>query len=627
MLIGGHGQHAPASDLLLQQKLTAGEKVTAQVLGATRHGVSVAIGKDIFQLTMPSGTADARTLTLQAVGSASAKDAHVKIVAQDGRLLSEPILAKLSSPMVSKPAAVSTIVQKGELEVSLVPLSSQGKIAGPSLSARLQTTTFASNAEANLGSQTTASGDGAKTALETPRPGSKPATPPERLSPSLPNQSAPGPGAELSSNAIPSSQSRATEQTKPPAAALQQALGDKAPDVERPSIRQGEGHVVTKTEARAHLPGALLASASSLLSGIKHAIAGGNVRPQAVQQGQAAASSSPQIQNLSTEDTVLPKAPVLSSHTPEDVRKNTPFADLKPSALARSDFEAGPDRGLATTAVVVARAPTERVVLEAKGQLFRVEQPLDLPLGTTLQAIFSSSPTASAGAPQAIGSEARATLLSQLINILDEIDQAGRYETGPDDAEPRRQLPQPDRHLASRYLSLLNLGDEMAPDGDPLAVGRQNMTTEAQKDQIQGLLRDLRSVSVEPSAEGWKSMTLPLGHDQSQAVMFHIRDQPLDPDDRGTSQDAEPDQIQRAVFDFSLSELGRCQIDVLCQEKRFDFLMRGDRVLPPQDQQAISVLFRSACEIAGVTGEMNFKVGDFFEPTPTPSPPSKDLMT
>jgi hypothetical protein len=623
MLVGRHGQQASPVDPLLEEKLTAGKRLKARVLSVTRNVLSVSIGQDTFQLTMPSKPSDAKTLTLQAVGSLPMKDGNVRIVAQDERPLAQPILAKLISSTPPAPSAVSTIIQKGELEVRVAPLNSEGKVAGSSLSVRLQTVTFPDNAGTHLGGPKTDLDQVKTTPLEGSGSGSTPAPQLTKSPLSLPNQLAPEGSAGTLPEAAPASSNRVIERTDPAGLTSHQAFVDEPSKVEQPGVRPMEERSAMKSEPKAGMTASLIASAASVLSGIKQAIVDG----KAVQYAQGSAPSPRANGNLLAEGATSSKGMATASPLVQQAHGNARSLESSPQASSSGILKAGHDRGLTTSAVVVARSPADRLVLEAKGQLFKVEQPLDLPTGTTLQATFFSIPTAMAEEGRAAGLETRATLLNQLISILDEIDQASRYETRPGDPEPRRQLPQPDRHLASRFLNLLSLEEGTAADGDHLSAPRQSVPTDAQRDQIQGLLRDLRGMSAEPSTEGWKATTLPLGHDPGQSVMLFLREQPLDPDDHRAVQDTEPDQIQRAVFDLSLSELGRCQIDVLCQTKRFDFLMRSDNVLPSQDQQAISVLFRSACEIAGVTGEINFKTGDFFEPTTAPIPPSKDVVT
>jgi hypothetical protein len=659
MLVGGHGQQVQTVDQVLQKRLTAGDKITARVLGPTRHGLSVLIGQDSFQLTMAPKLTDTKTLTLQAVGTSPVENGDVRIIAQDDHALAKPIVAKLIAPSTSPPSVVSAIVQKAQLEVTVAPVNAEGKVTGSSLSVRLQTATFGVNTETDLAGLASARTTG-ETQSEPPRLGPNRGSEQVKALAQTPSQASAGGSAEALLKGSESYSNRATEQSASPMQTLSQPPADRiaglpsegpgsfpgraidqagpqAPMSTKAAVDAGaradqanlpptEGPSAGETESSGRTPASLVASAASLLSGIKKTIVGRHDGAKVSQPGTATHSSTLANENQSAQSAKPPNVMATSSLPTDAIQERAPSSGPPSPTPASGGLKTGPDRGLATMAVVVAREPAQRLVLEAKGQLFRVEQPLDLPVGTTLQAVFS--PGQASMAPPIHGSapETRATLLNQLITILDAIDQAGRFETTSGDPEPTRQLPMPDRHLASRFLSLLHVDDGTAKGAELSSSGRPSIPAVTLQDQIQGLLRDLRGVSTEPLADGWKSMTLPLGHDQAQAVMFYVRDQVLDPEDHGASQEAEPDEIQRAVFDVSFSQLGRCQIDVLCQDKRFDLLMRSDDVLSSRDQQTISALFRSACDIAGVTGEINFKVGDFFEPARVPAP-SRDVMT
>lgn len=304
---------------------------------------------------------------------------------------------------------------------------------------------------------------------------------------------------------------------------------------------------------------------------------------------------------------------------------------LSPAAMSQklpqsAEPHVAPDRSQAVKATVVERTSAGKVVLEAAGQRMRIEQPIDLPLGTTLAATFTAMRPTSTAPLNPAPFDGSATPLTELIELLDDIDRAGRQPTDPDRPAPTRQLPMPDKHLAARFLGLL------AADGRPPPKGAEPLPFEprgaaaAHGDRIQTLVRDLGSMASETLAEGWKSLTLPIGTDQTQAVCFYYRDHDLDPDGEGGEELTDGREAQRAVFDVSFSRLGRCQIDALCQERRFDLLIRSERPLMQQDRQDIAGLLASACEIAGVSGEIGFRVGSFFEPERS-SAGGKDLRT
>ncbi|MEM7044331.1 MAG: hypothetical protein AAF543_16095, partial [Pseudomonadota bacterium] len=117
--------------------IAAGQTVQARVLGATRHGVSVSIGRDTFQLTVPARFADSATLTLQS--TTSGPEQRVQIIAEDNRPLTKPIVGQLIASTAAKPQSASVVVARGQIEVSARPIASDGKILGPSVTLHLQT--------------------------------------------------------------------------------------------------------------------------------------------------------------------------------------------------------------------------------------------------------------------------------------------------------------------------------------------------------------------------------------------------------------------------------------------------------------------------------------------------------
>ena len=57
---------------------------------------------------------------------------------------------------------------------------------------------------------------------------------------------------------------------------------------------------------------------------------------------------------------------------------------------------------------------------------------------------------------------------------------------------------------------------------------------------------------------------------------------------------------RRAVFQLEFGELGRCQIDVLCQARRFDLVVRTEQLLPPRVRREFRELYLAARDVAGL---------------------------
>jgi hypothetical protein len=274
------------------------------------------------------------------------------------------------------------------------------------------------------------------------------------------------------------------------------------------------------------------------------------------------------------------------------------------------------DRQNTTTATVIGRSPESgRLLLQAATNLvMKVEQPIDLPIGTTLQMTLMATPINLGQSLSADSEMNQAGLLTRIVEVLEDIEQSGRTSGESREPAPGRQLPMPNRQLAARLLQLI--GFQMgagAEEAGPVASDPENGDVSKMR-QLQSLLVDVANKASEPLAEGWRSTALPLGSDPAQALMIHFREHHLDHESDGDEAGADDASAQRAVFEINFSRLGRCQIDVLCQEQRFDLLLRSERPLDQTHQQEITDLYSSACEIAGMTGEIDFRHGDFVQP-------------
>lgn len=542
------------------QTLSADQRLDAKVLGPTRHGVSVLVGRETLQLDVPSRLSDAGTLTLQGTGSSSASGQGVLVVARDGRSLSPPISATLASRRQASQLAASTIVQTGRIDVIAQPISPEGKASGAGIALQLRA--------------------------------------------QLPESSLKGPvAAPISSSAATASPSAGPTSIS---TSNGQASGGTAAAFTTSGKGRSESPTGTATSAISSQGQTTLAAGrpADLLAQLRAPPQTGTVSisPTGVGGEHMPSKANP--------------ASVLANYRSVAATQSTPNAQLPTSGIAN----AATDRDMPTTVTVVGRTNTGQAVIRAADQLLRIEQPLDLPLGTTLQAaLIPGSLTALAGDVGRFADPA--TPLAKLIELLDDIDRAGRQTAEPD---LPKQLPQPDKNLASRFLALMAGEGGAASQTEAPSSGQGGAG--AVRDQIQSLVRDLGGMASETLAEGWKSLTLPLGSDQAQAVCFFFKDHELDPDE-GTSDD-EPERLetQRAVFDVSFSQLGRCQVDALCQGQRFDLLVRSERPLSQEDREVISALFQSASEIAGMKGDVGFHLGNFFEP-PRSSTVSKNLTS
>lgn len=573
--IGGHQQAALQATRLLSFRLAAGQPIQARVLGPTRHGVSILIGRETFQLHVPSTLANAGTLTLQGTASPSVSGQQVKIIAKDNHPLPKPVEAHLTAGVQKQQLNASTIVQKGQIKVVADPVSPEGRVLGPSVTLHVQTSSPEAATQATVEPSAVVSRD--KPVAES----------------NLPHR-------------VPADLARPSGSSAP---ASHQSIANVGPD--RGSKLGGGKSALPDQGGQKSVPMLTLTASGALLPAVaKSSVKAAQSHGDHPGQHQSTATSI----FLGDDEATPTKNTTISSalgHRPGAVTEAKSIAPTShPSELYRAAGSNG-----AVTASVVGRTSAGNVLLEAAGQLMRIEQPVNLPHGTTLQVTFASGLPAWMTPSDRRASENPATLLDKLIGLLDDIDRVGRQTTDPEKQPLTRQLPAPDRHLASRFLGFLSadVGGKSLPSALSSSPERGGIGI-AQGDQIQSLVRELGSMASESLADGWKSLTLPLGSDQSQAVSLYFRGHDLDPDDEASDEEAEQQRAQRAVFDVSFSQLGRCQIDVLCQERRFDLLIRSEKDLGPEDRRDVAELFVSACEIAGMKGEIGFNVGNFFDP-------------
>ncbi|MEZ5930550.1 MAG: hypothetical protein R3F54_01075 [Alphaproteobacteria bacterium] len=619
--IGGQWQARVAAASSLLPKLAAGETVKAHVLSQNRHGIEVRIGTDSFQLDIPSRFADAKILTLHGAGLSSTSGQRVTVVEKDGQPLPKAISADLTIKPQSSPSAASTIVQRSEIEVRAQPLSSEGQALGGSVTLRLQVSVMDKPS--------------GTVAPPPPTPAETKPSQPSDVHLQIPASTHRLAASETGVSTLPRTSDFATQglgpnenerdlttpggnDTKVPG--LRAAVQGQVPPNAVVAGSGGEGrHVVREGAARdgrsqTTTPAGLSGGLDGSTTAIRNAV-GKPVTPGAsVLQAQQMITSA-DGEMVSTKGAA---SPVASIYRPPAIPAPALARGSVPQTSIPSDMQMSVEFRSKMTATVIDHGQGGKPILEAEGQRLRIEQAVDLPLGTILQATVIPNGSVSASPIDPDVQEDPATLLNKLVELLDDIDRAGRQAAEQDRSGLTKQLPQPDKHLAARFLGLLTSAGQHQSERPLQASAAQNEVSAAQKDQIQALVRELGSSASEPLTDGWKSLTLPLGLDQSQAVALYFREQTLDPDGESTGEEGGRNETQRAVFDVSFSRLGRCQIDALCQERRFDLLIRSESTLPGDDQDTITTLFASSCEISGMHGEIAFKVGSFFEAARSP---------
>ena len=244
------------------------------------------------------------------------------------------------------------------------------------------------------------------------------------------------------------------------------------------------------------------------------------------------------------------------------------------------------------------------------GQIFKIEQAIDLPIGATLQLSVASSKIPFVD-NQSIDAESS---ISRLIELLEAIEQSVTDTTASRQSNIVHQLPKPDRYLVSRLLQLIELQQASMADELRLVDRHRDETNLPKQDFLRSFLSDMGHAMADSLTDGWRGITLPLGSDPAQAMLIYYREHMVEPETEDDGDEEPQNPVQRAVFDINFKHLGRCQIDAFCQEQRFDLQVRSERQFSSEDQRMMIDLFVSACEIAGFKGDIGYKQGQFMEP-------------
>ena len=270
-------------------------------------------------------------------------------------------------------------------------------------------------------------------------------------------------------------------------------------------------------------------------------------------------------------------------------------------------------QGRALEAVVLPRDALGRILLRAAELTLQVDTPLDLPAGARVQLSLPAAPARFGLAlPEAGPLEAVRTLAAWLRGQADAAEPAHA-------GAPR--LPEPDATLASRLLRLVQLiatrssGAEVRRPSEPAHAEGQPGAA-----RVTAALAELGRVAGEPQHGGWRVLLLPLAFEGAPLLRLYLREDPDAGNHGGADQEADGSRAaRRAVFEVEFGALGHCQIDVLCQARRFDLLVRTVQSLPPDLRSDIRALYLAARDAAGLVGAVRFRAGQLLA---LPEPPA-----
>jgi hypothetical protein len=275
--------------------------------------------------------------------------------------------------------------------------------------------------------------------------------------------------------------------------------------------------------------------------------------------------------------------------------------------------------GRTVTAEVVRADPTGSLLLRAPGLTLRLETAVDVPAGARLQlALPAGFLTGSVEPPSAAGGDALRRVIHALLRPAASAD--------PGDAGGLR-LPTADHALAARLLRWI---DALEAGAGP-AAARPGADTEAQgtgseAGALRGALHELAQQARASQPGGWRVLVMPFGAQAPIPLRLYVRDPAADQERAWRAGRERRSGARRAIFAVDFSELGCCQLDVLCQARRFDLAVRTERPLAAGLQDEIRGLFGAACEIGGVAGTVEFRAEGLLDLPEPPGPAGHTLM-
>lgn len=187
-------------------------------------------------------------------------------------------------------------------------------------------------------------------------------------------------------------------------------------------------------------------------------------------------------------------------------------------------------------------------------------------------------------------------------------------------------LPQVGPHLAAGLSRFGKAARHGMSKGGPGAALARTLEKAGRPDLIGGLMDELQGIDDDAgrSVAGgeWRCLTVPLVYQGAiEPVRLYLR--------HGVDAEANGSRSgqgggERFLLDFSLSQLGRLQLDGLVQrhDKHFDLIIRTDKPLPVEARRDIMAIFHEAAELVGTLGGVSFQAGGRWLELPADPPPS-----
>ena len=268
----------------------------------------------------------------------------------------------------------------------------------------------------------------------------------------------------------------------------------------------------------------------------------------------------------------------------------------------------------ALSAEVLRVDPVGHLLLRAADLTLRLETAVDVPAGARLQLVLPESFAARSGQPApTVASDPLDRVIEALLRPA---------ATGGPGGPAGLRLPAADHALAARLLHWI---DTLRASGGPsdarsgAGAGAPDPGPEA--GALRSALHELAQQARAPQPGGWRVLVMPFGVEDPTPLRLYLRDLPPDQERDSRPGRERRSGARRAIFALELSELGCCQLDMLCQPRRFDLAVRTERPLAAALQHEIRDLLEAACGIAGVAGKVEFRAAELLS-LPDPLAPA-----
>jgi hypothetical protein len=142
------------------------------------------------------------------------------------------------------------------------------------------------------------------------------------------------------------------------------------------------------------------------------------------------------------------------------------------------------------------------------------------------------------------------------------------------------------------------------------------------KARLDGDMTQAQARVTDSSGQDWRVMTLPfLNQEKIEEIRLYMRDRQDAEDGKG---DGDAPRPKRFIIEADFSRLGPIQLDGLSREKHVDVAVRSHRPLDEAAQREIEALFADTVTAMGLTGRVDFRVVQAFDPPPPDPRPTQE---